>query len=522
MKKALKINLSGRIFHIDEDAYEKLKNYLDTISSHFSNIEESKEIINDIETRIAELLGEMLKDDSQVITISQVDEIIEIMGKPEEIIDDDSTDSKGKEYQTRSRQGRRLYRDPDNSVLGGVAAGMSAYFGIDLLLIRILFVIFALVSAGFPVILLYLVLWIAIPKAETAAEKLEMRGEKVNLSNLERKVREEYEDVKDNIKKARSSKAGKRAEDAFSELFRILGVILVAFVKIIIAIVAIGFVIAGVSLIASMVGVAFFGVSAGSWGMFHIWDHDISPYVIPFVNPVNITVIGIAGIMVVLIPVLAILYGLFKALFKFKAKDKTLGAGAFFLWFLSLITVITMAFSEIKNFKEEDHVKSSYEFDKSIGDTLYISTNKYGEDILDDSEHFNFNDYNYFVNANEDVYGEMNLYFRKADSDVFELVVEKGSRGKSYSEVGESIENLEFNYKIEGNQLSLDPCFLSEYNNKWRFQTIDITIYVPENKAIQFNKNSVKHIEYIRTDYHGYKGNLSGKTLIMKGNQFVE
>ena len=104
-----------------------IKNYLDTISSHFSNVEESKEIIDDIESRIAELLDDMLKDESQIITLKEVNEIIEIMGKPEEIINEETVgDDSG--YRSKGRQYRRLYRDPENAVFGGVAAGISLLF----------------------------------------------------------------------------------------------------------------------------------------------------------------------------------------------------------------------------------------------------------------------------------------------------------------------------------------------------------------------------------------------------------
>ena len=340
MKKALKINLSGLIFHIDEDAYEKLKIYLDRISSHFSNIEESKEIIADIESRISEIFREKLRDDSQVITVADVDEVINIMGRPEDIADEE-----GEQTNTGpsgSKHFRRLYRDPENAVIGGVAAGLSAYFNIDPVVLRILFVVLILVGWGFPVII-YLVLWIAVPKAETAAQKLEMRGEKVNVSNLEKKIREEYEDVKENINKARKSDAGRKAEDFFTRFFHIIGVIFVAFLKVIAILIAMVFVIAGISIILSALGFAFFGASLLPFGIFHSFNMEFNDLLLPFVNPVNAGLIAIAAVLVILIPVLAVIYGLFKALFRFKAKDRTLGASAFGLWILALITAITLS-----------------------------------------------------------------------------------------------------------------------------------------------------------------------------------
>jgi phage shock protein PspC (stress-responsive transcriptional regulator) len=239
MKKALKINLSGQIFHIDEDAYEKLKVYLDTISSHFSNANESKEILSDIESRIAELFHEKMSDENQVISVKEVDEVIDIMGRPEEIADEDELS--GSQKNREQRASRRLYRDPDNAVLGGVSSGLSAYFNLDVVLFRILFIVFTLIGVGTPV-LLYIILWIAVPKAETAAEKLEMRGERVTVSNLEKAIKDEYEDVKDNLKKARNSESFRKTEDLLTGFFRVIGTIIVVIFKIILGFVALIFV----------------------------------------------------------------------------------------------------------------------------------------------------------------------------------------------------------------------------------------------------------------------------------------
>jgi len=445
MKRAVKINLNGRIFHIDEDAFDKLKNYLDTISSHFSNVEESKEVIDDIESRIAELFEERLKDQSQVINDKQVEEIIEIMGRPEEIVDEEiQGEEKKRSYESSNNKHRRLYRDPDNSVFGGVAAGLSAYFNIDILVVRILFVVLILAGWGLPLIL-YLVLWIAVPKASTAAEKLEMKGEKVNVSNLEKKVREEYEDVKENFKKARHSSAGRKTEDTFHEIFRIFGVIIVGFVKVILAIIAVGFVIAGISLIVSLIGLAFFGVGASGWGLFHIWDADLSHFIVPFINPTNLTLIGVSAILIVMIPVLAIIYGLFKALFRFKAKDKALGVVSFTLWFFALFTTITFGLIEIKEYSESEDTIDSYRFEEISGNTLHISMSDFDEDLLEDNEFFRFGENQYLMASDENIYGEVTIDFKKSQTEYFEMEIEKASRGGDYEEALDFAENIEYN-----------------------------------------------------------------------------
>ena len=187
MKTTIKINLSGQIFNLDDDAYQELKEYLDSISRRFRDSDEGVEIIGDIESRIAELFQEKISDKKQVITIDDVKDIIGRMGQPEDILDEEETSGSGsgKSY-TTGRGSRRLYRDPDNSAIGGVCAGLAAYFGIEIWLMRLLWVIFLFVTGV--LFIVYIVLWIVVPKAETAAEKLEMRGEKVTVSNIEKTV----------------------------------------------------------------------------------------------------------------------------------------------------------------------------------------------------------------------------------------------------------------------------------------------------------------------------------------------
>jgi len=194
MKKTLTVNLANQVFHIDEDAYLRLKEYLDRIESHFSNSEERKDIMTDIEIRIAELFSEKTTPDKEVITIQDVEQITKIMGDPVEIGGSAET---GSETFTNHTKPQRLYRDPDNRVLGGVCGGMGIYLGIDPLIIRIIFLV---VFFGFGIgLLIYIIMWIVVPEAVTTAQKLEMRGDSVNASNIGKFMRDEFESVKKNF-----------------------------------------------------------------------------------------------------------------------------------------------------------------------------------------------------------------------------------------------------------------------------------------------------------------------------------
>ncbi|MCK5465634.1 MAG: PspC domain-containing protein, partial [Bacteroidales bacterium] len=200
MKTTVKINLSGQIFNLDDDAYQALKDYLDSISKRFRNMEEGAEIISDIESRIAELFQSKISDKKEVITIEDVNDVIAIMGQPEDFLEEEGMDGEAGASYAKRKKSKKYYRDGDNAIAGGVCSELGAYFGIENWLMRLLWVIFFFATGGGPLLILYVVLWIAVPKAMTAAEKLEMRGEKVTVSNIEKTVKEEYETVKENVK----------------------------------------------------------------------------------------------------------------------------------------------------------------------------------------------------------------------------------------------------------------------------------------------------------------------------------
>lgn len=195
MKKTLTINLAGMVYNIDEDAYDKLRTYLKNIETYFLDEKEFNDIMNDIEIRISELLSEKITPQKQVVTLPDIEDVIRTMGEPHEFGD---PDKEKKRRSFSSNPPKRVYRDPDNRVLGGVCGGLGAYMGIDGIILRIVFVvIFFLFGAG---LLIYLILWIIIPEAKTTAQKLEMRGDPVNVSNIGNFVKEEFENVKNSFK----------------------------------------------------------------------------------------------------------------------------------------------------------------------------------------------------------------------------------------------------------------------------------------------------------------------------------
>lgn len=195
MKITVSINLGGYSFNIDEDAYAELKRYLKNLELHFAGEESSSEILSDIETRMAELFRTKITTYKQVIDIEDVRQAISVLGTPEDISDNDGPSARDK---FSSPGYHRMYRDTDHRVIGGVCSGMGAYWGIDPVIVRIIFV--ALAFGGGLGVLVYLILYIVIPEAKTTAQKIEMKGNPVNIHNIKESVKKEFDTVRKNMK----------------------------------------------------------------------------------------------------------------------------------------------------------------------------------------------------------------------------------------------------------------------------------------------------------------------------------
>lgn len=185
MKKTLTINLNQTVFSFEEDAYQKLDQYLNSVNKYFADNPDKEEIISDIETRAAEKFSQKLSRSKTVINLKDINSFITSMGTVEAISGEESISAaSGK---TRLKH---LFRDPDNRIIAGVASGIAAYFGIDPTLVRLIFIIL-IFALGFS-IWFYPLLWLIIPLAKTAAEKVEMKGKPVTLANLQAAINNKF------------------------------------------------------------------------------------------------------------------------------------------------------------------------------------------------------------------------------------------------------------------------------------------------------------------------------------------
>jgi phage shock protein PspC (stress-responsive transcriptional regulator) len=219
MNKVFNINLGGYPFTIDEDAYNHLRTYLEAIHNHFRQTEGYEEITHDIEARLAELFVERLNH-RHIVGFQDVEDAIAIMGKPEDFgadpVEDTfagashtSTESDTTQDKFRIKTGKRLFRDPEEKMIGGVASGLAAYFGIaDPIWVRLFFALFLITGGiGVPV---YFVLWALMPEAKTAGDRLAMRGEPINISNISKIINEELEHFSEKMSEFGGEFSGKK------------------------------------------------------------------------------------------------------------------------------------------------------------------------------------------------------------------------------------------------------------------------------------------------------------------------
>lgn len=348
MKKTLTVNLGGTVFNIDDDAYRLLDNYLSNLKMHFSKEAGADEIVDDIELRISELFVEKLASGLQVITIADVEEVITRMGKPEDMeaegentASSQSTANTGNgsaswdgstAHQTSTR--RRLYRNPDDKMLGGVVGGLAAYLGWDVTLLRLLLLVILICGYG-TLIPVYIVCWLIIPEARTAAEKLSMRGEAVTVENIGKTVTGGFEKVANGIDDyMRSDKPRTFLQKIGDALVMVAGL----FLKVCLVIFAIicspvlfVFGVVFVALLFAAIAVAI-GGGAALISLFPMVD-----VVLP-ASPFAAIVMYIAGILLVGIPLISLVWAIFSQIFKWQPMVSGLKWTLLILWIVSAAT----------------------------------------------------------------------------------------------------------------------------------------------------------------------------------------
>ncbi|MCX6237513.1 MAG: PspC domain-containing protein [Bacteroidia bacterium] len=508
MKKTFTINISGTVFHIDDDAYERLNNYIFQVNRHFGNDADAKEIVQDIESRISELFQERIKDGSEVITIGQVEEIIKIMGMPEAFADSNEAEEVIKTKITRSH-GRKLYRDPDDRILGGVCSGLGIFFNIDPIIVRLVFIL--LFFGGGSSFIIYLIMWIVVPKAANTAQRLEMKGEEVNINNISKTIKEEIQDVKENYQNFRASKSYIRSRERLDDAGSIVVSVLQAILKIFVVIFGIILVTVGVfsiiALVTSLfVSGEFIGISPFSDQMPHYLDL--------FVSSDTLSWFWVGLGLTIGIPLLMLAYLGTKLIFRFKSNNPAIGMSSLGLWVFGIIILICASVRGVSDFKSvATATKPETIITKS--DTLYL---KLGVDEFSDylDSNINFDGLRLaLINGKQFLLNEPRLGIEKSDSKDISIIIKSKARGYNPDRAQKNARDINYKFTQKDSLFTFQPWYMLPDKSVWHKQEVDIVLKVPENKVIYLSNEMVKIIHDIKNTSNMWDGDMGGKYWIM-------
>jgi phage shock protein PspC (stress-responsive transcriptional regulator) len=519
MKKTVTVNISGIVFTMDEDAYDALQKYLSKIKGYFRKSDGQEEIIADIEARIAEMFHEKIDAKFQVISILHVEEMMTIMGKPEDFIDEEQKNSEQEQQETKQQEpntnnekyhSKRLFRDKDGNVLGGVCSGVGYYFGFEPIWLRLIFAgLFFFGGTGF---VFYLLLWIIIPEAKSTAEKLEMKGEPVNIDNIGKAIEDEMDNLKtkfsDSTTNWRQHIDNRRARNFIHRFFDFTTTILKAIINAFGKIIGVGLIIFGVITLMPV----FFSFLDSS-DHFLSWLTDgASSFSIPQIITLIFGTEGLSILAIIAfslfigIPAIAVIYGGIKLVLGVKQEIKGLGIAVTSLWIIGIMLMCYSGYKLSYEFKSKNEHTEIVSLNSSVGDTLNLYVSKDFSDMSNRKRHRNRGEITELLEIDDNIIynGSVELKIEQADQDSFKIEVIRSSRGKTKSNAAEYAKDIDYSYKISGDNITFDQYLTTDITNSIRGQRVEITIYVPQGKSIYFSEDMLRIIH----DIHNYTNSL--------------
>ena len=539
MKKTISVNIGGRLFNIEEAAYNKLNKYLNTIRGYFSNDESAEEILSDIELRIAELFMERVTPQKEVITEQDVDDIISIMGQPEDFVDEDGDEYAGTQdtHQTYNKSHtKQVFRDPDNTVVAGVCSGISAYLGIDPIILRALFVIVTIFYGSG--IIIYLVLAIIIPKAKTTAQKLQMRGEPVTVENISRKVSESFntvkEDLKDigkknNIHKESFEKTKRNVASTTSNFVDGLRDLLKLVTLFLAKIIGIVFLIAGLTLIFVSLVLGFGWETVLAANQLGVIDNANIPFVFSsiFENIEQNTMFSIGLLLTLIVPGISFLLLGMRLLFDFKKTPAWIGVLLVIIWFGGITLLFVSATKVYSYFQVSTTFSEKVDLNIPNSDTLYIDLIPQVDTEYSFTRGFKNRKFYYEYDVTYPGIEPTNIVYlgdidftiemNKADT-LYNLVIQRKSSGHTHADAVINAENVATIAQIEGDSLLFHPYFAVLRDDKIRNQEILYILQVPLGKAVHFNEKSKSILKNVPNITNAYDSHMVNHTWVMTQN----
>lgn len=521
MKKTVKVNIGGFSYNIDEDAYNALRVYLDDIKVRLGNGNEAAETIKDIEERISELISTKITEDG-VVNLQLVEEIIAQIGKPEDI----GGNAEFTQKPSGNKTLRRLYRNPEGAIVGGVCSGLSEYFAVDPIVFRLLFVLLFFLK-GFGLIL-YLVLWIATPKAVTPKQKLEMKGEPVTFSNIEKTLKDEMNSVSNNLKNA-------EPKNFFEKLMSFIGQIALFCLKALLIFFKVLAIMIGVIIIATMlfvflvlIGVFFFGSFMMSWFAPEIGGFSFNEFITSMFDISSSIWVTVPIFLIIAIPVVALIYGGVRIIFRFKARDGLIGIVAAVIWVASVVTLALTVFYQARSLTIRESVVNTISLNEVAPVNAKVIVLKSYNLNTDSLSKASDAQYNFFdmklttLNGKKTISGKPELIIEKSDEEFANITMIKKARGASKILAKQNALEIIYNYSIKDSIVTLDPIFTMPDNTKWKNQDITLVMNLPEGYSIYLDSTLVDILDYNQPFSNYWPDEMLGKTWTMTKNGLRE
>lgn len=484
MNKILNINLGGYALTIDDDAYEYLQAYLENIRRRFSESEGRDEILGDIETRLGEIITGSMGSRS-IVMLPDVEAAVSIMGKPEDFGSDDATSESTKSSSSKSassartvKTGKRLYRDEEDSVVGGVCSGLTSYFGMsDPVWMRLIFVFLAFASFGFWVPA-YILMWILVPPAKSAADRLAMRGEPINVDNIAKEVEDGFERIGKKVNEFGNDtgkKATSGAQNAMNTGVTAIGQIFGFMLRFIVKF-------AGIIVVA--IALFMFLGFGGAW-IAGIWALITAAPFVDYFSPFTgwVTWLGFANLFFLIgIPLVGL--AMFFSRLIFKTRTPTwANASLTLFWVVNLISAFALSSIAAREYRRSSILSKNIDLSSITSDTIRVEglrvENSFGEDFRNSKIYID----GWELEMNENV----DIRVRRSNSSKFECTQTISSRGKSREEALENADQTLFSIETSGNTLRIPTGYAIQKGRKWKGQTVKVFVDVPVGKYIIFD-----------------------------------
>ena len=495
MRKTISIHLMGVNFLVEESAYELIDTYLKRLKNAFKHSKDQQEICDDVELRIAELASEKVSDKKHVVTYEEMKAILDTLGDPADFegsMDTEETRDKT-DQQADSRKARRLYRDGENKTIGGVCSGLAAYFDIDVVFIRIAFVLFFFL-AGF-IVPVYLVLWIAVPEAKTTAERLKMRGKPVNIETLKEEVKEAANNFKRSAKgfekemTDRKSPTRQRLSEVGGVFSKVAGGILLAL---------------GVIGLITILSVPFGNINAEFSGDSTLSAQEFTNFFL--IDGNNSFYLWLGFVLITLSILISIILTGTTLIFNLKSKWIK---RSFTL--LSLMALVGIGLGIYQGVRLAADFRTEGKTIQNVGvvsDTiLFLNVVKDVDLNRGDLTKLKFSDTQIILKNRQIKASGMEVQYGISPDTNYYVSQTFSARGKSSKAAIRKASNINFETQIVGNKVLVPANFQYPLEDKYRNQTVSLKILIPYGKIVITDKTVIQSKDKLQSGWIDEEGN---------------